>query len=64
MTVIGRFYVAQADVSSSDPYGFTSVTVTLQSHGPIDVTLLRDLVGELLEVRSTDWGIRARGVKP
>ena len=63
MTVIGRFYVAGAQVSGGDPWGVTSVSVTLESSGPIDLTLLRELVGELLEIRSTDWGIRARGVK-
>jgi len=62
MTVIGRFYVTETQLREDD--GLKSVSVALQSSGPIDLDLLRVLLGVCLEIRSTDWGIRARGVKP
>jgi len=59
---IGKFIVTQADVQADVETGYwslRSVTLRLDSNGPVDLDALADLMGVELTVRRTQKGISA-----
>jgi hypothetical protein len=59
MSTIGKFIATNVQYEGS--YGVRSVTITLDSTGPINVSELRELLGTTLELRRTPKGFSAYG---